>query len=88
MIIKIFPSKEALGLAAANHAAATIRNAISQRGEARLIAATGASQFELLDALTKVAGIDWKRVEMFHLDEYVGVSDQAPASFCKYLESA
>jgi glucosamine-6-phosphate deaminase len=85
MIIKIFPSKEALGQAAANHAAATIRDAISQRGEARLIAATGASQFEFLDALTKIAGIDWKKVEMFHLDEYVGISDQAPASFCKYL---
>src|SRR6185437_5607869 len=65
--------------------AATIRNAISQRGAARIIAATGASQFDFLDALTQVAGIEWDRVEMFHLDEYVGISDQAPASFCKYL---
>ena len=63
----------------------TIRDAISQHGEARIIAATGASQFDFLDALTKIPGIDWKRVEMFHLDEYVGMSDQAPASFCKYL---
>ena len=85
MIIKIFPSKAALAQAAANQAAATIREAISQRGEARIIAATGASQFEFLDALTKQPDIDWKKVEMFHLDEYVGLSDQAPASFCKYL---
>jgi glucosamine-6-phosphate deaminase len=85
MIIKIFPSKTALVEDAANQAAATIRDAIAQRGEARIIAATGASQFEFLDALTKVSGIDWKRVEMFHLDEYVGVSEQNPASFCKYL---
>lgn len=85
MIIKIFPTKAALALEAANQAAATIREAISQRGEARIIAATGASQFEFLDELTKQPNIDWKKVEMFHLDEYVGLSDQAPASFCKYL---
>ena len=85
MIIKIFPSKAALAQEAANQAAATIRDAIAQRGEARIIAATGASQFEFLDALTKVSGIDWKRVEMFHLDEYVGVTEENPASFCKYL---
>lgn len=86
MTIKIFPSKATLAQAAAHQAAASIRNAISERGEARIIAATGASQFEFLDALTKISGIDWTRVEMFHLDEYVGVSDQAPASFCKYLK--
>ena len=85
MMIKVFPSKAALAQDAANQAAAAIRDAILRRGEARIIAATGASQFEFLDALTKVPGIDWKKVEMFHLDEYVGLSDQAPASFCKYL---
>ena len=84
-MIKVFPSKAELAQDAAKCAADAIREAISQRGEARIIAATGASQFEFLDALTKVPGIDWKRVEMFHLDEYVGVSEQAPASFCKYL---
>jgi glucosamine-6-phosphate deaminase len=86
MTIKVFPSKAALAQASASHAAATIREAISQRGEARIIAATGASQFDFLDALTKIPGIDWSSVEMFHLDEYVGMSDKAPASFCKYLK--
>lgn len=85
MTIKVFSSKAALANAAADHAAGTIRKAISARGEARIIAATGASQFDFLDALTKAPGIDWNRVEMFHLDEYVGISDQAPASFCRYL---
>lgn len=85
MTIKVFSSKTALAQAAADHAAATIREAIAQRGEARIIAATGASQFDFLDALTKASGVDWSRVEMFHLDEYVGISDQAPASFCRYL---
>jgi glucosamine-6-phosphate deaminase len=85
MTIKVFSSKAAMAEAAANDAAASIREAISQRGQARIIAATGASQFDFLEALTKLPGIDWGRVEMFHLDEYVGISDQAPASFCKYL---
>jgi glucosamine-6-phosphate deaminase len=85
MMIKVFDSKPEMARDAANRAADTIREAISERGEARIIAATGASQFEFLDALTKISDIDWKRVEMFHLDEYVGVSGQAPASFCKYL---
>jgi len=85
MTIKVFPSKEALAQAAAGVATTLIRNAISQRGTARIIAATGASQFEFLDALTRSAGIDWDRVEMFHLDEYAGMSEEAPASFCRYL---
>jgi glucosamine-6-phosphate deaminase len=85
MTIKVFSSKAALAEAAANHAAATIRDAISHRGQARIIAATGASQFDFLEALTKTPDIDWGKVEMFHLDEYVGMSDQAPASFCRYL---
>ena len=85
MTIKVFSSKAELAQSAANEAVAAIREAISLRGEARIIAATGASQFEFLDALTKASGIDWSRVEMFHLDEYVGMSGQAPASFCRYL---
>jgi glucosamine-6-phosphate deaminase len=85
MTIRVFPSKEILAAAAANDAAAAIREAISERGEARIIAATGASQFDFLEALTKIEGIDWDRVEMFHLDEYVGMSEQEPASFCRYL---
>jgi len=85
MRIKVFPSKAELAQAAARGAVAAIRAAIAEHGEARIIAATGASQFEFLDALTKPSGIDWSRVEMFHLDEYVGMSDQAPASFCRYL---
>ncbi|HMH12947.1 MAG TPA: glucosamine-6-phosphate deaminase [Edaphobacter sp.] len=85
MTIKVFSSKATLAEAAANHAATVIRDAISQHGEARIIAATGASQFEFLDALTKITDIDWGCVEMFHLDEYVGISGQAPASFCRYL---
>jgi len=66
-------------------AAAAVNRAISDRGLARIIAATGASQFEFLDALVRDRSIDWKKVEMFHLDEYVGLPMTHPASFRKYL---
>jgi glucosamine-6-phosphate deaminase len=85
MNIQVFDTKQELGSAAAQRAAAAIGEAIARAGEARVIAATGASQFEFLDALTATAGLDWGRVDMFHLDEYVGVSDRHPASFRRYL---
>jgi glucosamine-6-phosphate deaminase len=85
MEIRIFESKAELGRAAAERAALLIGNAIARAGEARLIAATGASQFEFLDALTATPGIPWDKIEMFHLDEYVGIGDTHPASFRRYL---
>jgi glucosamine-6-phosphate deaminase len=83
--LKKFPDKQSLASAAAKRAASIIREAIVARGKARIIAATGASQFEFLKDLTAMPGVDWRRVEMFHLDEYVGLPEAHPASFCKYL---
>jgi glucosamine-6-phosphate deaminase len=71
--------------AAADHAAQTLRRVIGARGTARLVAATGASQLEFLEFLASSPGIDWHAVEMFHLDEYVGLPIDHPASFRKYL---
>jgi glucosamine-6-phosphate deaminase len=85
MLIKTFVDRSTLSLAAAQHAAHALRAAIDARKEARIVAATGASQFDFLDALTTAPGIDWSRVEMFHLDEYVGLPIDHPASFRKYL---
>jgi glucosamine-6-phosphate deaminase len=85
MNIKVFKGKTSLASAAAAQAATTMRKAISNKGAARIIAATGASQFEFLDALTAMPDIDWKRVEMFHLDEYIGLPLSHPASFRNYL---
>ena len=85
MKIKILTDKESLGRAAADHAARSLRRAIRDQGNARIIAATGVSQFEFLDALTSEPEIDWGRVEVFHLDEYVGLPITHPASFRKYL---
>ena len=85
MRIEVFPDKISLGDAAALEAAAAIRRAVERKGAARIIAATGASQFEFLDALTRAPGVDWKKVEMFHLDEYIGLPIDHPASFRRYL---
>jgi glucosamine-6-phosphate deaminase len=85
MVLKVFNDKSSLGKAAAQKAAATIRSAIRDRGQARILAATGTSQFEFLAALTESADIDWGRVEVFHLDEYVGLPATHPASFRKIL---
>src|SRR5437667_2950364 len=85
MVIKTFNDKRTLGANAAEQAAATIRRSIQQKSKARIIAATGASQFEFLEALTVLPDIDWPKVEMFHLDEYVGIPASHPASFSRYL---
>jgi len=83
--IKILDDKKALGLAAAEHAAKSLRVVLRENGAARIVAATGASQVEFLDALTSAVDIDWSRVELFHLDEYVGLPSTHPASFRKYI---
>src|SRR6202011_4937904 len=83
--IKVLEDKNSLGRAAAEQAASSLNNAIHKLGRARIVVATGASQFEFLDALTEMSDIDWSHVEMFNLDEYVGLPVTHPASFRKYL---
>jgi glucosamine-6-phosphate deaminase len=83
--IEILADKYSLGQAAAEHAARSLRRTLSDQGIARFVAATGASQFEFLDALVSVPNIDWSRIVVFHLDEYVGLPATHPASFRKYL---
>src|SRR5215475_10113826 len=73
VIIRVFNDKIQLGDVAARQATAAIERAISERRRARIVAATGASQFEFLNALIKTPSVDWAKVEMFHLDEYVGL---------------
>jgi glucosamine-6-phosphate deaminase len=85
MLLKVFNDRATLGRAAAEQAAVAIRRAITERGNARIVAATAASQLEFLDALTKAPGINWSKVEAFHLDEYIGLSVTHPGSFRKML---
>ncbi|HWR54414.1 MAG TPA: 6-phosphogluconolactonase [Bryobacteraceae bacterium] len=85
MNLRTFPNKIALGDAAAAQAAVAIQKAVVERGAARIIASTGASQFEFLDALVRTPGVPWEAVELFHLDEYAGMGPDHPASIRKYL---
>jgi glucosamine-6-phosphate deaminase len=85
MIIKTYIDCGAMSVAAAAHAARALREALERQPSARLVAATGASQIPFLEALCADNSIDWARVELFHLDEYVGISVDHPASFRRYL---
>jgi glucosamine-6-phosphate deaminase len=85
IVLRIFDDKRALGEAAAEQAASAIRRAIARSGQARIIAATASSQFEFLRALTAAPGIDWRKVEVFHLDEYIGLPVTHPGSFRRLL---
>jgi glucosamine-6-phosphate deaminase len=82
--IAIHPDKPTLGAAAAAEGAAAIQAALERQGRAVIVLATGASQFEMLDALVALP-LDFARVTAFHLDEYVGLDDRHPASFRRYL---
>jgi len=85
MKITVAETKERMGSLAAEAAAAKIVAAIAERGEARVIFASAASQFEFLEALVAHGGIDWSKVHGFHLDEYVGLKADHPASFRRFL---
>lgn len=82
---KILEDKKTVGKEAGKRAADILRRTIEEKGEAAFVAATGSSQFEFLETLTQEPGIDWTNTTMFHLDEYVGLSEDHPASFRKYL---
>ena len=86
MELRIFEDRQSLGSAAAAQGAVAIRRAIAEHGTARIVGASAASQFEFLEALTNTPDIDWSRVELFHLDEYIGLPMTHPASFCHFLQ--
>ena len=86
MNIKITDNPVELGKVSAAAAVEGIINAIKEKGQANVILATGASQFETLKNLVEDTTIDWSKVVMFHLDEYIGLPETAPASFRKYLK--
>jgi glucosamine-6-phosphate deaminase len=85
MRVRTFLDRQTMSRAAARAAALAIRGAVDARGGARIVAATGASQLDFLEALTSAPDVRWRDVEMFHLDEYVGLPLEHPASFRKYL---
>lgn len=85
MLLRHFQDPSTLARAAADEAAAAIRKAVAEHDRCRIVLATGTSQFAFLEALTGTTGIEWSKVEAFHLDEYVGMPITHPASFRKIL---
>jgi glucosamine-6-phosphate deaminase len=85
MRVQTFSDGRALADAAAAEAASRIGAAIATFGRARIVAATGTSQLAFLKALMATPGLDWSKVELFHLDEYIGLPIDHPASFRNYL---
>jgi glucosamine-6-phosphate deaminase len=85
MKVEVHPSRAAAGAAAALAAAATLKKLERTRETIGVIFATGASQFDTLDALTRMNELPWERIRGFHMDEYVGISADHPASFRRYL---
>jgi len=82
----IYKTKQEMGAAAAASAIQAIKKAIEEHGRANIILATGASQFEMLKNLVETESVDWARVTMFHLDEYIDMGPDHPASFRKFLK--
>ena len=82
----IYKTKQEMGAAAADAAAQAIKKAIEEHGRANIILATGASQFEMLKNLVQAEAVDFSKVTMFHLDEYIDMSEDHPASFRKFLK--
>lgn len=85
MELRICKNSASLGVSAADCIIGLLQSALDAKGHARILMSTGASQFDTIDALIK-KNFDWSRVEMFHLDEYVGISETHVASFRKYLK--
>ncbi|MDQ4139275.1 MAG: glucosamine-6-phosphate deaminase [Bacteroidota bacterium] len=86
MEINISENPQELGKVAGSAAADLIRQTLAEKGAATIILATGTSQFETLNQLTSELDIDWSKITMFHLDEYIGLTETSPASFRKYLK--
>lgn len=85
MKIHVHCDRSALGAAAAAEAVAVLREALDRQASATLVVATGTSQLETLAGLVADPGLEWGRVRIFHLDEYVGIPADHPASFRRYL---
>jgi glucosamine-6-phosphate deaminase len=83
--VKVFKTSKAMGEAASAKAKELIGKILSEKDEANIMFAAGHSQDDFLDALSKMDGIDWKKVNAFHMDEYIGVGNEYPQKFGKYL---
>lgn len=86
MPVRVYPSNEELGQAAADHLEQILQAALAEREEVAIIVATGNSQLSFIKAMSaKTESIAWDRVTVFHMDEYLGISPDHSASFRLYI---
>jgi glucosamine-6-phosphate deaminase len=85
--VRVYSTRAELGAAAAADAARIIQQAVAARGRAHIILATGNSQLDMIGALVQLSGVPWTSVEVFHMDEYVGMSDTHPSSFRLWIRT-
>lgn len=83
--VRVYPTAKAAGQAAAETVAAAMREVGAERNFIGMIFATGASQIDTLHALTSIPDLPWEKVHGFHMDEYIGIDENHPASFRRYL---
>lgn len=83
--VYIYPTDVELAQGAAHIVREYLISILEQQAQARILLATGNSQIQFLDALIALGGVDWSRIVMFHLDEYLGLEAEATTSFCYYL---
>jgi glucosamine-6-phosphate deaminase len=83
--VRIHDTQSALAADAAVQARDCLQAALTRQGTAAAILATGNSQLQFLDALIALGDVDWSRVTLFHMDEYLGLDDQHRASFRRYM---
>jgi glucosamine-6-phosphate deaminase len=83
--VRVAATADELARDAARHASRVMTETVAARGAATVMLATGNSQLAFLDALARIDGVDWKAVTGFHMDEYVGIGMEHPASFARYM---
>lgn len=84
--VEIYPTRLLMGQAAGRAAAEELKKVLARKNRARMVFAAAPSQNEVLETLVAEPGIDWSRVEAFHMDEYIGLPDDAPQRFSRYLK--
>lgn len=87
MNVRVFESKTELGSAAASQAGPILARRIREAGRARIMLSAANSQLEMIDALARLPGLDWRALEVFHVDEYVGLAASHPASFRLWVKT-
>ncbi len=87
VLVSVYDSKVDMGSAAADAAGSILRESIGRHGRSRIIVGTGNSQDEVIAGLAAQQRIDWSAVEVFHMDEYVGIAESHPASFRRWLRT-